>query len=71
MACTWRGRVAAPAALQTAAVLAALAVGATTGCAVGPDYKPPELPPIGDYTREPVPATTAATDTPGGAAQTL
>jgi len=54
----------------TAALLAMCA-----GCAVGPDFRPPAPPEVGQYTRAPLPATTAAADSienatvGGGAAQ--
>jgi NodT family efflux transporter outer membrane factor (OMF) lipoprotein len=49
---------------------AALAVAAlVSGCAVGPDFKVPAAPDTDRYTREPLPATTAATDSGQGAAQ--
>ena len=49
---------------------AALAVAAlASGCAVGPDFKAPAPPDVDRYTREPLRAQTAATDTAQGAAQ--
>jgi NodT family efflux transporter outer membrane factor (OMF) lipoprotein len=38
-------------------------------CAVGPDFAPPPAPPVAGYTPDTPPATTAATDVSGGAAQ--
>jgi NodT family efflux transporter outer membrane factor (OMF) lipoprotein len=49
---------------------AALAVAAlVSGCAVGPDFKAPAPPEVDRYTREPLRAQTAATDSAQGAAQ--
>jgi len=49
---------------------AALAVAAlVSGCAVGPDFKAPAPPEVDRYTREPLRAQTAATDSGQGAAQ--
>ncbi|HXD39856.1 MAG TPA: efflux transporter outer membrane subunit [Ramlibacter sp.] len=53
---------------------AGLAIGlALAGCAVGPDFKAPEAPAIGNaqspYTPEPLPAETASAPGTGGAAQ--
>jgi NodT family efflux transporter outer membrane factor (OMF) lipoprotein len=49
------------------------AIGLTlAGCAVGPDFKPPELPAAAqgpDYTPTPLPAKTAQAPVPGGQAQ--
>jgi NodT family efflux transporter outer membrane factor (OMF) lipoprotein len=36
-----------------------------SGCAVGPDFKPPDAPAINGYTREPLPANTAAAGVAG------
>src|SRR3569833_4055958 len=52
-----------PVALWAAALLLPLAA-----CAVGPDFKKPNAPPVSDYTPHPVPAT-AATAVAGGQAQ--
>jgi NodT family efflux transporter outer membrane factor (OMF) lipoprotein len=49
-----------------------LALGAAiTGCAVGPDYRAPEIPPLTGYAAAPLPAATVSTDAPGGQAQAL
>lgn len=40
-----------------------------SGCAVGPDFKPPAAPTIDGYVAERLPAATQATDVPGGEAQ--
>jgi NodT family efflux transporter outer membrane factor (OMF) lipoprotein len=40
-----------------------------SGCAVGPDFKPPAAPTTNGYTAGKLPAVTAATDVPGGEAQ--
>jgi len=42
---------------------------AVTGCAVGPDFRQPAAPTTAAYTPAPLPAETAATQGPGGAAQ--
>jgi NodT family efflux transporter outer membrane factor (OMF) lipoprotein len=42
---------------------------ALSGCAVGLNFKPATRPAIGSYVGEAMPAETAATDVPGGAAQ--
>ncbi len=47
----------------TAAVLA--------GCAVGPNFKPPQAPQIETYTAEPLPKQTTSSEGPAGAAQTF
>ncbi len=52
--------------LRPAVVLSLLALAA---CAVGPDFAPPPAPSMAGYTPEAVPATTAAVDVAGGAAQ--
>jgi NodT family efflux transporter outer membrane factor (OMF) lipoprotein len=48
----------------TAAVLLA-------GCAVGPNFKPPQAPQVDAYTAEPLPPQTTASEGPAGAAQTF
>src|SRR5579885_578476 len=53
----------APRALAGALVLA------LAGCAVGPNYHRPDAPKVDRYTAQPLPAQTAAADTPGGDAQ--
>lgn len=40
-----------------------------SGCAVGPDFKPPAAPTTDGYTAEKLPVATVATDVPGGEAQ--
>jgi NodT family efflux transporter outer membrane factor (OMF) lipoprotein len=40
-----------------------------TGCAVGPDFKPPAAPQVSDYTAGPLPPTVTGTDVPGGQTQ--
>jgi NodT family efflux transporter outer membrane factor (OMF) lipoprotein len=40
-----------------------------SGCAAGPDFKKPTPPQVKSYTAQPLPATTASTNTPGGEAQ--
>ncbi len=48
----------------------ALAVGSlATGCAVGPDFRPPEAPQTSRYTETPLPRETAGTQGTGGAPQ--
>ena len=39
------------------------------GCAVGPDFRKPDGPPVSRYTAEPLPARTTSADIKGGAAQ--
>ena len=51
-----------------AAVLAS-SLSLLAACAVGPDFAPPPAPPVAGYTPDTPPATTAATDVNGGAAQ--
>jgi NodT family efflux transporter outer membrane factor (OMF) lipoprotein len=51
------------------AAIALLAVMATGGCAVGPDFKRPAPPHVGGYTRQPLPESTASAPTRGGEAQ--
>ena len=41
----------------------------SAACAVGPDFKPPQAPPVSGYTPETHPATTTAANVAGGAAQ--
>ncbi len=41
------------------------------GCAVGPNFHSPPAPAVSGYARTPLPATTAASDVHGGAAQTF
>jgi NodT family efflux transporter outer membrane factor (OMF) lipoprotein len=53
---------------KRAALWAAVLLLPLAACAVGPDFKKPEAPPVSDYTRHPVTATTSA-DTPGGDTQ--
>ena len=59
--------------LACAAGAAAALVGLLAGCAVGPDFKPPEVAPGTDTARAfsaaPLPASTASAPAPGGAAQ--
>jgi NodT family efflux transporter outer membrane factor (OMF) lipoprotein len=47
----------------------ALSLPLLAACAVGPDFAPPPAPPVAGYTPDTPPATTAATDVNGGAAQ--
>ncbi|MFT4046218.1 MAG: efflux transporter outer membrane subunit [Solimonas sp.] len=51
-------------------IAAAAALVALGGCAVGPDFKPPEAPQADRYTIDALPAQTASTDIAGGEAQT-
>ena len=44
---------------------------AVTGCAVGPDYRPPAAPGVDRYTAEPVPLRTESVEVPGGEAQLI
>ena len=46
-----------------------LAVGLLGGCSVGPDFTPPVAPQVARLTNGPLPASTVAADTLGGAAQ--
>src|SRR6266403_1180756 len=51
---------------------AAIALGASSalcGCALGPDFRPPEPPAVASYTAAPQPAETGAASGPGGNAQ--
>jgi NodT family efflux transporter outer membrane factor (OMF) lipoprotein len=43
--------------------------GLVSGCAVGPDFKPPAAPTVPGYLPQPLPASTEAADVPGGEAQ--
>lgn len=61
--------------VSSPAILARLSVCAAAGllvygCAVGPDFKKPAAPAVGNYTAHPL-ARTAVADTPGGEAQTF
>ena len=47
----------------------AMAFWLMSGCAVGPDFKPPRAPEVSDYTAGPLPAAVTAADVPGGDAQ--
>ena len=53
---------------------AAIALGASSalcGCALGPDFRPPEPPAVATYTAAPQPAETGAASGPGGNAQNV
>jgi NodT family efflux transporter outer membrane factor (OMF) lipoprotein len=50
-------------------LLAAVALLALAGCAVGPNFKKPPPPQVSDYTAQPLPATAAAAEVAGGEAQ--
>jgi NodT family efflux transporter outer membrane factor (OMF) lipoprotein len=57
---------------RTGSVAFACALGAfASGCAVGPDYHPPEPPVVGTYGAGPPPAETASAERPAGEAQLL
>ncbi len=61
-------------AVGQAALLAVLAGGFIAGCAVGPDFKRPAAPAVGDYTEPPLTNTVAmgtATNLAGGEAQQI
>jgi NodT family efflux transporter outer membrane factor (OMF) lipoprotein len=49
--------------------LAVLFASCVTGCAVGPDFKPPETPAVTSYTRDTLPVRTASAPEQHGAAQ--
>ena len=49
--------------------LVVLAATLFAGCAVGPDFKRPDAPPVGRYARQPLPAQTASAAVAGGEAQ--
>ncbi len=51
--------------------IAAVVIGAAYGCAVGPDFRPPEPPSTTDYTSTTLPPETVAAPGPGGASQRL
>jgi len=53
----------------TARALALLAGLSVAGCAVGPDYRRPDAPPVDRYTAQPLPAATVAAKAPDGDAQ--
>ena len=53
----------------TARALALLAGLSVAGCAVGPDYRRPDAPPVDRYTAQPLPAATAAAEAADGDAQ--
>lgn len=53
----------------TAHTLALLAGLSIAGCAVGPDYRRPDAPPVDRYTAQPLPTATASADVAGGDAQ--
>jgi NodT family efflux transporter outer membrane factor (OMF) lipoprotein len=50
-------------------VLALLTCSLLAGCAVGPNFKKPAPPNVGDYTATPLPVTAATPGVPGGEAQ--
>lgn len=50
-------------------IIAAVACLLIAGCAVGPNFKRPAAPAVGDYTAHPLSTTVASTDAPGGEAQ--
>jgi NodT family efflux transporter outer membrane factor (OMF) lipoprotein len=52
-------------------VMAAIASALLAGCAVGPNFKPPEAPKTQAYTAEPLSAETPSSPGPGGATQRL
>ena len=49
--------------------VAALTLLSIAGCAVGPNFKKPAAPDVGDYTAQPLPGTLTATNVSGGEAQ--
>ncbi len=49
--------------------IAAIVAALLAGCAVGPDYRRPEPPPVASYTGNPLPAETAAAPGAGGVPQ--
>jgi NodT family efflux transporter outer membrane factor (OMF) lipoprotein len=55
--------------MAAAPAVAALALLAVAGCAVGPNFKRPALPEDGDYTAHPLSTTAAGTNVFGGEAQ--
>jgi NodT family efflux transporter outer membrane factor (OMF) lipoprotein len=52
---------------RTTGIAASLSL--LAACAVGPDFAVPPAPPVGGYTPEALPASTASADVPGGASQ--
>jgi NodT family efflux transporter outer membrane factor (OMF) lipoprotein len=58
-----------PAFALSALVLALLAGLSIAGCAVGPDYRRPDAPPVDRFTAQPLPAATAAAKAADGDAQ--
>ncbi|HET9817748.1 MAG TPA: efflux transporter outer membrane subunit [Rhodanobacteraceae bacterium] len=55
--------------IRPASVLAAAAVLTLSGCAVGPNFRPPAAPAVDRYTATALPASTASASTVGGDAQ--
>ncbi|MDD2338195.1 MAG: efflux transporter outer membrane subunit, partial [Geobacteraceae bacterium] len=55
----------------TRAATAALAFSMVTGCAVGPDFRPPDPPVVQGYTPEPLPVETVSTPGTAGASQSF
>ena len=51
------------------AALTAMVFTVVTGCAVGPDFRPPDAPSVKGYTSAPLPAETASSPTKAGEAQ--
>src|SRR5450755_4048768 len=55
--------------LRVPPLVAALVMLPIAGCAVGPDFKRPAAPDVGDYTADPLPTALTATNISGGDAQ--
>jgi NodT family efflux transporter outer membrane factor (OMF) lipoprotein len=55
--------------LSVPPLVAALVMLPIAGCAVGPDFKRPAAPDVGDYTADPLPTALTATNISGGDAQ--
>ena len=57
--------------LKVRTTIVAAVVGVAFGCAVGPNFRPPEAPSTNTYTSTTLPSETVAAPGPGGAAQRL
>ena len=65
----YRGFRKPPAASSSLLVMTVCLAACLSVCAVGPDFQPPPAPPVGGYTPEAAPASTASVDIAAGAAQ--
>jgi NodT family efflux transporter outer membrane factor (OMF) lipoprotein len=66
---SWMKLISSPS--QVLPFIAAMACLLMAGCAVGPDFKKPAVPVVGDYTDHPLATTVATTNIAGGEAQSF